>query len=259
MKLAHYALGPAAMLAATSAPAAELLKAPPAKLDGTKAYAVIELRNVDDKKIKGNLVLARYDAEGGDVRGGTRSPGSALAAGQPVRVSIAGKPLAKGKESRLYLVALEPDTWVIEGSSGTAFSLGSNRFTVAAGDVIDLGVVTPRTDWREGSGPEKITVGKIAAMSLLGGFAAKKKSPTPMMVELRERGGADLPIPAAFKARAVAPAYSSGAKFGNYLGGLVNRIDGRKGRTGGDAAQADDIPASEPAGAAPATEGTPQP
>jgi hypothetical protein len=248
MKLAGRAVGVAAAAGLALAPApafaAEILKALPAKLDSTRAYVLVELRNVDDKKLKGSLVLARYDPDGGDVRGGTRSPGSALAKGEPVRVAIVGKPLAKAPKSRLYLVALEPDTWVIEGSTGTAFSLGSSRFTVGAGDVIDLGIVTPRTDYREGEGPERITVGKIAAMSLLGGFAAKKKAPSPMMVEIRPRGAGDLRLPAALKVRAVAPAYTPGAKFGNYLGGLVNRIDGRKGRPGPVPQESQAVPAA---------------
>jgi hypothetical protein len=70
-------------LACAPAPAAEILKTLPVQLDAKKAYALVELRNIDDKKMKGNLVLARYDAEGGDVRGGARSPGSALPAGVP--------------------------------------------------------------------------------------------------------------------------------------------------------------------------------
>jgi hypothetical protein len=248
MKIVNSALGLAAAtglaLAAAPASAAEILKTLPAKLDSKKAYALVELRNVDDKKLKGSLVLARYDAEGGDVRGGPRSPGSALPKGVPVRLSIAGKPLAKAPKSRLYLVALEPDTWVIEGSTGTAFSLGSNRFTVAAGDVLDLGVVTPRTDYREGEGPPKLTVGKLAAMSLLGGLAAKRKAPSPMMVEVRSRAASDIALPASLKARAATPAFVPGAKFGNYLGGLVNRIDGRKGRPGPDAPEAQVLPAA---------------
>ncbi|HEY0113186.1 MAG TPA: hypothetical protein VGB59_08540 [Allosphingosinicella sp.] len=244
MKLFKLAL--AALAVAATPAAAQVLKAPPATLDPAKAYALVELRNVDGKKAAGTLVLARYDAEGGDVRGGTRSPGSALAKGVPVRVTIAGKPLVKSPGSRLYLVALEPDTWVIEGSGGTAFSLGSNRFAVAAGDIVDLGVVTPRTDWREGDGPEKITAGKVAKMALLGGFAMKKKAPTPMSIDLQPRGGADMPLPATLKAQAVPASYVPGAKFGNYLGGLVNRLDGRKGRPGADAAPADEVEGTQP-------------
>jgi hypothetical protein len=248
MKFLKHTLGLAAaaglLLASAPAAAAEILKTLPAKLDSKKAYALVELRNVDDKKMKGSLVLARYDAEGGDVRGGARAPATALPKGVPVRVAIAGKALVKAPKSRLYLVALEPDTWVIEGSGGTAFSLGSNRFTVAAGDVLDLGVVTPRTDYREGEGPPKLTVGKLAAMSLLGGFAAKRKAPNPMMVEVRARSATDIALPALVKARAASPAYVEGAKFGNYLGGLVNRIEGRKGRPGAEPAATGIVPAA---------------
>jgi hypothetical protein len=234
-------------LPAAPAAAAEIVKAMPAALDSNKAYVLVELRRVDDAKLKGSLVLARYDADGGDVRGGTRSPRSALPKGEPVRVVIAGKPLAKAPKSGLYLVALEPDTWVVEGSGGTAFSLGSSRFTVAAGDVLDLGVVTPRTDYREGEGPEKLTVGKIAAIGLLGPFAAKKKAPVPMRIDLRARSAGDIPLPKLVQARAAAPAFTPGAKFGNYLGGLVNRIDGRRGRPGTEPTAPAAVPAAAPA------------
>jgi hypothetical protein len=176
---------------------------------------------------------------GGDVRGGTRSPASALPKGERVRVSVSGKPLLKTGESRLYLVALEPDTWVIEGSTGTAFSLGSSRFTVAPGDVLDLGVVTPRTDYREGEGPDKLTAGKVAKIALLGPFAMKRKAPSPMMIDLRARAAADIALPALLKAPAAAPTYTAGAKFGNYLGGLVNRIDGRRGRASAQSPEPD--------------------
>lgn len=222
----------AAALLAVAAPAsaAEVLKAVPAKLDPTKAYAIVEIRNFDDGKMAGTLVLARYDPAGGDVRGGLRSPASALPKGQGVRVAVSSHPIAKEKERRLYLVTLEPDTWVVEGSGGTAFSLGSRSFTVAAGEVIDLGVAAPATDYAEGEKPYKLTAGKLAGMALLGPFAGGMPKPVKAMVAFHDRGPADMALPSALRERAHPAAFSTGVKFGNYLGGLVNRIDGRAGR-----------------------------
>jgi hypothetical protein len=215
-------------LLAGPAAAAEV-KAPP-KYDPAKAYVVVEIVKPEKGDMAGAVTLARYDAEGGDVRGGLRSPGSKLPKGVIVRTGIGGKPVVKGAGSRLHVFALEPDTWVIEGVGNTAFSLGSSRFTLTAGDVLDLGVLSPKTDWPEGQGPG-ISAGQIAKIALLGPFAKMPKA-QPAMLEMRPRGSSDLAIPEPFRARATAAAYTPGAKFGNYLGGLVNRLDGRKGRPG---------------------------
>jgi hypothetical protein len=236
------------LLAAAPALAAESLKLVPAKLDPAKAYALVEVLNHDEGKMPGRVVLARYDAQGGDVRGGLRSPGSRLAKDEPVRVATSNA-LVKGKASRLYLLELEPDTWVIEGAGGTAFSLGSRHFTVAAGEVVDLGVMAPRGDYPEGEGPWKLTAGKLAKIALLGPFA-KGPKPSVAMLEIRERTASDMALPAPLRERAVRASFTPGAKFGNYLGGLVNRLEGRKGRP------ASSVEDSEPAAAEPAQAAT---
>ena len=206
-----------------------LLRTVPARLDPAKAYVLVEIRNHDGLRTPGSIVLARYDPVGGDVRGGARSPGLALGRRVPVRFGVATRPLLRSPESRLYLLELEPDTWVIEGAAGTAFSLGSRSFVLAAGQVVDLGVISPRTDWPEGEGPQRLTVGRLAGIALLGPFA-RSPQPRPAMLEIRSRGAADLTVPEALRA-AIAPVeFSDGARFGNYLGGLVNRLDGRRGR-----------------------------
>jgi hypothetical protein len=239
----------ALLFAAAPAFASGPLKAVPAKLDPAKAYALVEVLNHDEGKVAGRIFLARYDAQGGDVRGGLRSPGSKLPKGESVRVATS-KPLIKGKTSRLYLLELDPDTWVIEGAGGTAFSLGSRHFTVAAGDIVDLGVMAPRGDYPEGEGPWKLTVGKVAKMAMLGPFA-KGPKPVVAMLDMRERSAADMTLPAPLRDRAVPAAYTPGAKFGNYLGGLVNRLEGRKGRPGPtaevEAAAIEAAPADSPA------------
>lgn len=220
--------------AATAAFAGTVLKKVPATLAPDKAYVLVEIRHFTAIKGGGNvpadLVLARYDAAAGDVRGGTRAKESALPDGVPPRIVIADRALVKAKSSRLYLIELEPDEWVIEGSSGTAFSLGSLRFALEPGKIVDLGVLSPEPDWREGEGAE--TLGSVLGRSMLLGAFAKKRDPVPALLNVRPRGPDDVALPPELVAQGVEPvAYSPGARFGNYLGGLINRIDGRTGST----------------------------
>jgi hypothetical protein len=221
--------------------------AKPVPLDPNAAYVLVEIGTLDDAMLKGvkmpgSLILARYDAAKGDVRGGTLSPDTALPKGVAPRVTIMEKPLVKTKTSRLYLIKLEPDTWVIEGASGTAFSLGSAQFSIGRGQVIDLGVVKPVVEWLDGEGPKSMMGGMMGA-ALFGSM--KPKEIRPVRLDWRPRSGTDLPVPTALVGRTFsAGQYTYGAKFGNYLGGLVNRIDGRAGR---DKAAAIAAPVSAPA------------
>ena len=211
--------------------AADAAKSEP--LDPNAAYVLVEIGTLDDSMLKGmkmpgSLILARYDAAKGDVRGGALSPDTALPKGVAPRVTIMEKPLVKTKTSRLYLIKLEPDTWVIEGASGTAFSLGSAQFNVERGQVIDLGVVKPVVEWLDGEGPKSMMGGMMGA-ALFGSM--KPKEIRPVRLDWRPRGGSDLPVPSALSGRTIGTGqFIYGAKFGNYLGGLVNRIDGRAGR-----------------------------
>lgn len=225
---------------------AEILRRVPAALDPAKAYLVAEIRNQDEGRQRGVVVIARYDPEGRDVRGGARSPESALERGADVRISIGSRSLASSDASRLYLVELEPDTWVIEGAGGTAFSLGSRTFTVVPGDVIDLGVLSPQADLREGEELPGLTAGRLIGMAFLGPFA-RTPEPRPARLEIRERRAGDLPLPEALRARVAPAQLRDGATFGNYLGGLVNRIDGHRGRRPAEPAAEPETPAAPPA------------
>ena len=85
------------MAAALAAPAsaAEVLRRVPAALDPAKAYVLVEIRNHDAGRLKGSIVLARYDPAGEDVRGGARSPGSALPRG--AQMSASPSPRARSR------------------------------------------------------------------------------------------------------------------------------------------------------------------
>ena len=114
---------------------------------------------------------------------------------------------------------------MIEGSGGTAFSLGSWTFTAAPGQIVDLGRFHPSVDWLEGEGPKSV-MGAALGAAFFGSM--KPKELRPVKLEWRPRGAADLALPAALNGKPlVAADFADGAKFGNYLGGLVNRIGGR--------------------------------
>lgn len=224
-------------------------------VDPAAAYVLVEIANLDNAILKGTsvpgaLTLARYDPVGGDVRGGDRSPGTLLDKNDVLRVVIDRKPIAKSKVSRLYLVQVPADTWVIEGSGTTAFSLGSRTFTAMPGQIVDLGWFDPSVDWLEGEGPKDMASGLMGA-AFFG--SVNPKDLRPIKLDWRPRGAGDLPLPPALAGKSlVAAEYSDGAKFGNYLGGLVNRIGGRA--TRGQAAAPEPVAAiAEPPVAGPAT------
>ena len=78
----------------------------------------------------------------------------------------------------------------------------------------------------------------MASLALLGPFARTPEQ-RPAFLDIRERAAADFAVPAQLRSAIVPVRLQPGARFGNYLGGLVNRIDGRRGRP-------DAAPASRP-------------
>lgn len=207
------------------------LKSVPVQLDPTKAYVVVEVGPLEGFKVPGQLTLARYDQAKLDVRGLGRAKTAPLASKADVR-EVTGPALLKTDARRLYLLELEPDFWIVEGANGTAFSLGSSGFALTAGSVTDLGVATVANDYGEGEAPEKLTAGKLAKAALLGPLLGGRIAPksVPAMVSFRQRGAADLALPASLRSRATPASWSGPLRFGNYLGGLVNRMGGRKAR-----------------------------
>jgi hypothetical protein len=208
-------------------------------LDPRASYVLVEVEKLQAATMKGvdapgSLILAPYDEAGRDIAGGKAAS----------RLVLLDKPLAKSKKGRQYLVALQPATWVVEGASGTASSLGSVTFKVEPGEIVDLGVIKPAVDWAKGEGPKSMA-GGIMGAALFGSM--RPKTVRPMRVEWRPRGqGDDLPAPASIAGRKVTPvAFTPGATFGNHLGGLVNRFGGRATRPGSGSA-AEQRPAGAP-------------
>ncbi|HEX8126175.1 MAG TPA: hypothetical protein VF548_11380 [Allosphingosinicella sp.] len=229
------ALLAALALAAASPAAAKTLPKVPAALDPAKAYILVEYRLLKNPfanfpgsrktmPLKTGLAFGRYDPALGDIRGLGKARSNPVAAGQLPTEGFRYKPVAKGPATRLLLVEVEPDTWVVQGFGNTSFSLGSYAFELAPGTVTDLGVVEAEPDWAEGQDPPEI--GDVFKAGLAGPFS---KSPdiAPMRATFRPRAAGDIPIPAAIPSDRVRPVvFVPGAKFGNYLGGLVNKIEG---------------------------------
>jgi hypothetical protein len=231
--LAASALVLAAGLAGPAA--AETLKKVPPKLSPSKAYILVEYRlqkspfaNWPGSRkwmpLQAGLVLARYDRTLGDIRGLGRARANPVPAGQQTAESFRNKPVAKGEASRLFLLEVDPGLWVVQGFGNTSFSLGSYTFDLAPGTVTDLGIVTAEPDWAEGQ--EAPGAAEILYSATSGPFGHKVDM-APLRLTFRPRAAGDLPVPAGLPPeRLQAVSFTSDAKFGNYLGGLVNRIEG---------------------------------
>jgi hypothetical protein len=233
--MSRLALFAAFALAAGSPAAAKTLKQVPPALNPAKAYILVEYKLLDNPfggfpgsrktmPLKTGLAFGRYDPALGDIRGLGKAMANPVGPGQRPTEGFRYKPIAKGPATRLILIEVEPDIWVVQGFGGTSFSLGSYMFELAPGTVTDLGVVTAEPDWAEGQEPPD--VGDVFKMALAGPFA-KSLEIAPMRATFRPRTNGDIPLPAGIPADKIRPVtFTPGAKFGNYLGGLVNRIEG---------------------------------
>jgi hypothetical protein len=236
MNKAIHLAGLAAILA-TEPAAAKVLKAVPAALDPAKAYILIEYKREPNPHYgaplapkyvpqMAGLVLGRYDAALGDIRGLGKAAANPVPGKSSPSELFQNRPLAKAEDALLYLHEVEPDTYVVQGWGNTSFSLGSYRFEAKPGKVVDLGVVAGAMDWPEGEEPKPLTVGKVIGIVFAGPFA-KRPPMAPVRVTFRPRGTQDMPVPAGLPAKQVVPVtFETGVTFGNYLGGLVNRIEG---------------------------------
>lgn len=226
-------LAAVAALAVAAPATAETLKKIPVKLDPGKAYILVEYRlsntlapglpgSRKTMPLTSGLTFARYDPALGDIRGMGKAKANPVPGKQQAVEAFRNREIVKGDAARLHLIEVEPDTWVVQGWGNTSFSLGSYAFTLEPGTVTDLGVATAAMDWAEGD--RAATTGDVLKTALLGVFA-KKIAIAPARVTFRPREAGDMAIPAGLTP--VKPvAFTPDAKFGNYLGGLVNRIEG---------------------------------
>lgn len=221
-KLLLLPLGAAAL---ALAPAAHAKFKSAADMKPGKAYLLVQVDPVEMKflgtnRITTGVLFAPYDPATKRV-----GPG----------VMALKDPVAKDDKRRLYLVEVDPGTWVIAGtgasgaslgSADTSFSLGSYHFEAKAGELVDLGVFLPARE--ESENPDT----RMNAMKLLGGpLLGGRVEPVPNRLAIRPRADGDVPVPVWLATTAVVqPAFVYGGTFGNSQGGLVNRIDGKQGR-----------------------------
>jgi hypothetical protein len=219
-------------LVATPALAGTLSKVPTA-LDPTKAYLVVEIGKLDDGLLYGSLVLGRYDETTTDIAQPTPPPdGKIPRKGWPLdnRIRVL-KPAVKDGDRRLYIVELNPGLWVVEGANDTAFSLGSSTIKLEAGMVTDLGVVTVYSDFPDGEKRDVLTAGRMLKGAFMGGiFGSTLPHSMPKAIDVRSRTQSDMALPPIFAGIARPVEWAGQVRFGNHLGGLVNRMGGRKAR-----------------------------
>jgi hypothetical protein len=204
-----------AVPAAAPAPAAEVLKAAPARLDPKLAYILVRLGKRDEKVW--NLVsFYRYDPEAQDLRGKGRAKSNPVPKGEDKAAVIAAKPfLVEDGNYRIYLVAVTPGRWVIASSPTTSYSLGSWQFDAKAGEITHVGTLY--------MGPEN---GSSIWPKLAGIHSApdiEKRAYTVADALLVEPATDATPVPdslAAFPRRGaeLLPA----PRFGNHSGQMIN-------------------------------------
>ena len=225
----------AATAACLAAPAAaDTLKKVPATLNPAKAYILVEYKLMPNPlagfpgsrktmPLTSGLIFARYDPVLGDIRGLGKAKANPVPGKQAAIEPFRNRELAKAEAARLHLIEVEPDTWVVQGFGNTSFSLGSYAFKLEPGTVTDLGVAEPAMDWAEGERAQN--AGDLMKTALLGPFA-KRPDIAPARVSFRPRTDRDIAVPAALQGKLRPATFVTNAKFGNYLGGLVNRIEG---------------------------------
>lgn len=205
----------------------------PAALDPTKAYVFVEIGKLDDGLLYGSLILSRYDEAKADIAQAAPAPAgkSSKKDRDPEnRISLL-KAAVKDGDRRLYVVEMEPGIWVIEGANDTAFSLGSSTFRLEPGSVTDLGVVKVYSDFPDGQKRDVLTAGRALKGALMGGiFGSTLPQSMPKAMEVSARTQNDLVVPASLAGGAHPVEWAGQVTFGNHLGGLVNRMGGRKAR-----------------------------
>lgn len=232
----------AATLLVTPPACAKALKSVPSVLDPTKAYVLVEYRRAPNPYYGAplaprflpqmvGLVLARYDIALGDIRGLGKAAANLVPGKRGPTEPFQNQPVLKTDTAIVYLLELEPDTYVVQGWGNTSFSLGSYRFDAKPGVVTDLGLVSAASDWAPGEAPKPLAAGKLIGTVLAGPFA---KSPpvAPARVSFHARLSNGTALPQLSEDHVVPVRFEAGATFGNYLGGLVNRIEGVN--SGGD-------------------------
>jgi len=204
-----------AVPAAAPAPAAEVLKLAPAKLDPKLAYLLVRLGKRDEKVW--NLVsFYRYDPEAQDLRGKGRAKSNPVPKGEDKAALVLAKPfLAEEGNFRTYLVVVTPGRWVIASSPTTSFSLGSWQFDAKAGEITDVGTLYMGAENGSSIWPKLAEIHSAPDI--------EKRAYTVADALLVEPATAATPVPAALAALPRRPAgFLPAPRFGNHSGQMIN-------------------------------------
>ncbi len=125
-----------------AAHAAKGLKPGAVTLDPALGYVLVRIGPTSGKKFKSPpLYLQRFDPVTGEVRTRRKKDPARVPKGEDDSVSLGGRVFLAGESTSVYISSLTPGEWVIHGSYNTCLCLGSYRFTVAPGQITDLGTV----------------------------------------------------------------------------------------------------------------------
>lgn len=142
-RLISVALVGALMVAAAPvAHAAKGLKPGAVTLDPALGYVLVRIGPTSGKKFKSPaLYLQRFDPATGEVRTRRKKDPARVAKGEDDAVSLGDRVFLAGDRTSIYIASITPGEWVVHGSYKTCLCLGSYRFTVAPGQITDIGTV----------------------------------------------------------------------------------------------------------------------
>jgi hypothetical protein len=137
------ALSAAALVAAVPAvQAAKGLKPGAVTLDPALGYVLVRIGPTSGKKFKSPaLYLQRFDPATNEVRTRRKKDALRVPKGEDDSVSLGDRVFLAGERTSVYMASITPGEWVVHGSYKTCLCLGSYRFTVAPGQVTDIGTV----------------------------------------------------------------------------------------------------------------------
>lgn len=206
-------------LSPAAADAAKQLKKGPVKLDPKLGYVLARIGPAKVKNGHSMLVsLGRFDAKTGDLRRADRK--NKPPKGDDNGAAIGGtRSFVVGEKTGSFVTSLTPGDWVIEGVDWTCFCLGSYRFTVKAGEIVDLGTIL--VGMEDGKSP----IPELAALSLPDDLLDRPFTvPSVMLVRPADAQSA---VPAELAGLPLRPAdYQIDVRFSNLSGHLINRAAG---------------------------------
>ncbi len=141
-RLISMALVSALVVTAPVAHAAKGLKTGPVTLDPALGYVLVRIGPTSGKKFKSPaLYLQRFDPVTGEVRTRRKKDPARVPKGEDDAVSLGDRVFLPGESASVYIASITPGEWVVHGSYKTCLCLGSYRFTVAPGQITDIGTV----------------------------------------------------------------------------------------------------------------------